>query len=214
MLDFIAMRQEEAVVPQGERMGKLLWIFRIVLGLAGIGFGILAMNEVSKAANVRIESNDPDANPKYVNLRGLSPYEIYLTNPEQADAYIAESVSYRSAISAAEMTKIGYKTTRDSHLTLLAFFAAALAVTFMPWATWTNRRVDEIIEFRDAVIPPVVDFVRSKIKPDGVSVIGQENLKRFSTADEMLKWKQLLDQGVVTQDEFDEARRKLLSRGR
>ena len=39
----------------------------------------------------------------------------------------------------------------------------------------------------------------------------QQNLPPVSVADELLKFKQLLDMGAITQDEFDAKKRELLN---
>ena len=41
-------------------------------------------------------------------------------------------------------------------------------------------------------------------------IIGRDNLRLFSVADEMLKWNELLEKGLVTKEEFDAAKQKLL----
>lgn len=47
---------------------------------------------------------------------------------------------------------------------------------------------------------------------DDVDIIKGERLKSYSVADELLKWAALKDQGHITKDEFNEARRKLLQK--
>lgn len=44
-------------------------------------------------------------------------------------------------------------------------------------------------------------------------IIGRDNLSTFSIADEMLKWNELLEKGLITQEEFNEAKQKLLYQG-
>ena len=48
---------------------------------------------------------------------------------------------------------------------------------------------------------------RSRSKID---IIKNENLKQFSVADELSKWAKLRDEGVVSDEEFEQARSKLL----
>jgi hypothetical protein len=193
-------------------MSKLLWSFRIVLVLVALGFGMSAMNEADRAAHIQVEGTDPDSKPEYQHLRGLGAAEAYLADPQLASSYVAERATYRGDISSTELVRIGHRNNRDIYLTLAAVCSVFLVVTLLPWQVWFNHRVEEIAEFTGKVVPPIVDFLQSKLEPGGTTIIGREKLKRFSTADEMLKWKKLLDQGVITQSEFDEARRKLLNR--
>ncbi|WP_151737476.1 SHOCT domain-containing protein [Paenibacillus tengchongensis] len=63
----------------------------------------------------------------------------------------------------------------------------------------------EIIDITDEVIED------SGIEPfEAESVPSEDNSQPFSVADEILKFKQLLDAGVITQEEFDQQKAKLL----
>lgn len=54
---------------------------------------------------------------------------------------------------------------------------------------------------------------RSKLgNTGGIDIIKGERLRSFSVADELLKWAKLKDDGHITEQEFSEARRKLLER--
>lgn len=46
----------------------------------------------------------------------------------------------------------------------------------------------------------------------GIDIIKGERLRSFSVSDELLKWAKLKDDGHITEQEFSEARRKLLER--
>lgn len=48
--------------------------------------------------------------------------------------------------------------------------------------------------------------------PSEVDIIKGEKLKQYSVADELLKWAKLKDDGHISEDEFNEAREKLLKR--
>ncbi|MHA3093335.1 SHOCT domain-containing protein [Acinetobacter brisouii] len=43
-----------------------------------------------------------------------------------------------------------------------------------------------------------------------LSILKTENMKSYSVADELLKWKELKDQGLVTEKEFEEMKRKIM----
>lgn len=53
----------------------------------------------------------------------------------------------------------------------------------------------------------------TQVKKQSV-IIGRDNLSTFSIADEMLKWNELLEKGLITQEEFNEAKQKLLYQGK
>ena len=44
-------------------------------------------------------------------------------------------------------------------------------------------------------------------------IIGRDSLASYSVADELLKWSKLREDGLITEDEYQEARMKLLNRG-
>lgn len=52
-------------------------------------------------------------------------------------------------------------------------------------------------------------FLVSK-KRDELSILKTENMKSYSVADELLKWKELKDQGLITEKEFDEMKKKII----
>ena len=45
-----------------------------------------------------------------------------------------------------------------------------------------------------------------------IDIIKGERLRSFSVADELLKWAKLKEDGLITEQDFAEARRKLLER--
>lgn len=50
-----------------------------------------------------------------------------------------------------------------------------------------------------------------KLKNDSTNIVGRDNLSSYSVADEMLKWNSLLEKGLITKEEFDKAKTKLMN---
>lgn len=48
-------------------------------------------------------------------------------------------------------------------------------------------------------------------KNDSTNIVGRDNLSSYSVADEMLKWNDLLEKGLVTKEEFEKAKTKLMN---
>lgn len=48
-------------------------------------------------------------------------------------------------------------------------------------------------------------------KNDSINIVGRDNLSSYSVADEMLKWNDLLEKGLVTKEEFEKAKTKLMN---
>ena len=57
----------------------------------------------------------------------------------------------------------------------------------------------------------VVDFVEKKIIESKTPNIIQSPVSTVSNADEIVKYKKLLDDGIITQEEFDQKKKELLS---
>jgi hypothetical protein len=57
------------------------------------------------------------------------------------------------------------------------------------------------------------NFFDPSSKQINVDIIKGEKLKSYSVADELIKWAKLKEDGHITQEEYDEARKKLLKKG-
>ncbi len=58
----------------------------------------------------------------------------------------------------------------------------------------------------------LADVPKSK-DDNSIDIIERDKLSSFSIADELMKWHDMLDKGLVTQEEFDKAKRQLLNEG-
>ncbi|MBP3656521.1 MAG: SHOCT domain-containing protein [Clostridia bacterium] len=67
-------------------------------------------------------------------------------------------------------------------------------------------RMTSTSEFLDAECLCMIDGVAYKQQSDSV-----EEKRRYSVADEILKFKGLLDSGIITPEEFEEVRKRLLA---
>ena len=47
-------------------------------------------------------------------------------------------------------------------------------------------------------------------KADSTNIVGRDNLSSYSVADELLKWNDLLEKGLISKEEFTNAKAKLL----
>lgn len=69
----------------------------------------------------------------------------------------------------------------------------------------------EIASIAKASTKSTIHSLSKIIKPEKSKIIKTDNLKPYSVADELLKWTQLKDAGVVSEEEFREARDKIMS---
>jgi Ca2+/Na+ antiporter len=49
-------------------------------------------------------------------------------------------------------------------------------------------------------------------KEKAINIIDKDNGKFYSVADELIKWNDLLDKGLITQEEFEEQKKKILNK--
>ncbi|MCB4766587.1 MAG: SHOCT domain-containing protein [Sulfurovum sp.] len=49
------------------------------------------------------------------------------------------------------------------------------------------------------------------VKADSTNIVGRDNLSSYSVADEMLKWNDLLEKGLISKEEFKKAKNKLMN---
>ena len=49
------------------------------------------------------------------------------------------------------------------------------------------------------------------IKSGSTNIVGRDNLSSYSVADEMLKWNDLLEKGLISKEEFEKAKAKLMN---
>ena len=68
--------------------------------------------------------------------------------------------------------------------------------------TFTKKHLNEMIEIKN--------FIQEKVAKAHMPNINIQNSVTGSSADEILKLKQLLDMGAITQEEFDEQKKKIL----
>lgn len=104
----------------------------------------------------------------------------------------------------ADMTSVQYRAATSLVLGYIQFEAIGVASgnNFGSENSWTFDRE------KSAVAKEILDFVQKKIAE---SKRGKNGVTAaVSPADELLKFKQLLDSGIITQEEFDEKKRQIL----
>lgn len=92
---------------------------------------------------------------------------------------------------------------------LLSFFALGLFL-IRHWVWRTSKSAYGIGSAVTAKAKSMIHGLLCTIKPERSTIIKTDNLKPYSVADELLKWTQLKDAGVVSEAEFQEARDKIM----
>lgn len=66
-------------------------------------------------------------------------------------------------------------------------------------------------EHKNWIIKNGVFSDEKNIKSDSTNIVGRDNLSSYSVADEMLKWNDLLEKGLISKEEFANAKAKLMN---
>ena len=53
-------------------------------------------------------------------------------------------------------------------------------------------------------------IIASNKKKEELSILKTENMKSYSVADELLKWKELKDQGLISEKDFEDMKKKII----
>lgn len=133
-----------------------------------------------------------------------------MTNQE-AD-YAAAVQDYDKQSRLADEQRGSYGSIRDILLWLATIPALLLTLSLLPWSRWIGKaaEVDRRMANESKKMFEVgVEDLRAMREPS--PIIGRKGLKTYSIADELTKWNDLLNNGVVTVAEFEEARARLLS---
>jgi len=66
-------------------------------------------------------------------------------------------------------------------------------------------------EHRNWIVKNGVFSDEKNVKSDSTNIVGRDNLSSYSVADEMLKWNDLLEKGLISKEEFAKAKAKLMN---
>ncbi|MCB4773468.1 MAG: SHOCT domain-containing protein [Sulfurovum sp.] len=66
-------------------------------------------------------------------------------------------------------------------------------------------------EHKNWIIKNGIFSDEKNIKSGSTNIVGRDNLSSYSVADEMLKWNDLLEKGLISKEEFEKAKAKLLN---
>lgn len=95
---------------------------------------------------------------------------------------------------------------RNQFAALCIFFLLGITALRFLWLAPLERQFDSIRAFLRALRFPDLPS-----RPKQQSIVSRDALHPFSVADELAKWKALHDQGIISDEEYGEARRRLLN---
>ena len=93
---------------------------------------------------------------------------------------------------------------------MLVILAGTIGYTVPRIRAWNDQdRLDRQKGPPQPAAKPLKDQLVSMIERDPTIMRGS-GAARYSVADELVKWKRLLDDGVITREEYERARKSLL----
>ena len=93
---------------------------------------------------------------------------------------------------------------------MAADIAALLGICLV--SIFTYKKAGYFLRRISKKIKSIFSEIRTKLgraKKDA-NIVGNDNLRSYSAADELLKWAELREKGIISEREFDEAREKIL----
>jgi len=175
----------------------------------------LAFSAHYEAAEVGVDAIHPDNDPQFSELVGLSTFDMILYDANLAEAYGSASIAYDNAEYSAELKRGELRDRRDQYFVLTALMLLLFALTWLPWRRWGQSLSDGIAQgFASSAGrgEAAIEKIASKLSGEERAIIRREGLDRYSVSVELKNWKELLDKGVVTDEEFEKAKAKILGR--
>lgn len=181
----------------GERISIILY-FVILLGMCFVGGAGIIPLVTSAATLYMIKTN------KNINSIKMSKNIIIVACI--GALLIFGFLAYKNGIGYNYSSNNTYFTINDNVIICSIFGSLSLSLIML-----ANELFFNIIEKRKKwVIKNGIFADIPKESKNQSVIIGRDNLSSFSIADEMLKWNELLEKGLVTKEEFDAAKQKLL----
>lgn len=184
-------------------------MLRYLLLIPCLVLGVLALQANDEAKRVTIDTIHPDDDPQFSSIAGMDMGERMNVDFELAMAYNRAKLAYSNDERYASWEISYLHDQRNLYISWIVVFFALFGITFLPWVRWKNSLSQGVS--RAAVKGgSAVGGVVAKVSGEDRMIIKREGLDRYSVSAELKNWKELLDQGVVTQDEFEKAKAKLL----
>lgn len=169
----------------------------------------IAANSI--AAKAKSDGYSIPAHELASDLRQLRPNELRKKYGDNfADYMMSESLREANKESAAVYKNSETKESIYSFLLPSGVFAAYLFFVRFLFLTPLSRH--SLWVEQNSIFSSTPKNITSKTNQREVDIIKGENLKQYSVADELTKWAKLKEDGHISEDEFNDARNKLLNR--
>lgn len=156
----------------------------------------------------------------------IAIFALYIMKKDQSFTPIINAKKYMKAylifiaLGVATITTLAYYEMNDynnesvkKETTMVAvatIVAIPIAVGFFMFI-FNSLFFRPLEEHKNWIIKHGVFSDEKNTKSDSTNIVGRDNLSSYSVADEMLKWNDLLEKGLISKEEFAKAKNKLMN---
>ena len=175
-------------------------------------FAGFAVKSHKDANELLVEAIHPDDMKKFSHLQGMTTADRLIADFDLFSEYNQLLLRYDSDRRTVLSERSDLLRERNNYAALSALMGFLFLMTFFPWARFGNE-ASSVASAAMASGQSKLSKVTPKFGYKDRLIIKRDGLDRYSVSTELKNWKDLLDEGVVSEEEFEAARSKLLGKG-
>jgi len=195
-------------LPGGDRI-KIVMFFLFLAGT--IFFGVIPI--LIALAGIYIMKKDKSFSPILNSKKHIKSY-LYLL---ALGIPVIASLGYYNGI-ASYTYDDNYNRIYSENINIEIAVAAAVGIALIPLAVSLLMSLLNFLYFRPleehqewVVSNGIFSDLKENEDDGSTGIMGRDKLSSFSVADELIKWNDLLEKELISQEEFDKAKQKLLN---
>lgn len=147
-------------------------------------------------------------------MKKNSDFSHIVTSVRNAKLYLYTIIAISSCCAAWFATTLGAADRWDRQLSEFIAFSTATVIAFVYVLVIDKLFYAPLAQHGEWVVDNGIFSNKAKNAPakSDIDIIKGERLKSFSVADELLKWAKLKEDGHISEQEYNDARKKLLQR--
>lgn len=200
-------------LPGGDRI-KVIIFFLVLAGT--IFFGVIPI--LIALAGIYIMKKDKSFSPIQNSRKYIKAYLIVLA----LGATVASSIGYYEEFDIKYNVQYDYSDPRfkvyNENINTETAMVAVGGLILTPIAVSLFMSLFGFLYFRPleghqkwVVSNGIFSDLKENEDDDSTGIMGRDKLSSFSVADELIKWNDLLEKELISQEEFDKAKKKLFN---
>lgn len=181
-------------------------MFRYLILIPMAALVLLALN-AHRDAHAISDVIHPENDPLFANFAELNLLDKIKDDSGLSSDYQNAVDDYYADQQNVDYSRYRLLEKRDEYASASVFVFFMFMLTFMPWSKWFNG-ISKALNSGQALIGKTA----TRIGRENRSIIRREGIDRYSVSVELKNWKELFDEGVVSEEEYEKARTKLLGR--